>query len=258
MQTIRSLLFNVYFFAWLIFVLLLMWLFLPFPRAVMQEVVRVWSRGLQVGARLLVGIRYEVRGRENLPAGAAVIASKHQSAWDTAIFYMLLPDPIYIMKQELMRIPLWGWYARKCQAIGVDRAGGASALKAMVRDTLAALDRDRQVIIFPEGTRTPPGTRRPYHPGVAAIYARSAAPLVPVALNSGLFWGRRSFLKHPGTITLEFLEPIPPGLPRKAFVAALQDRIETGTDRLVAEARQRFDLPPPDAEKVPEKVPGTF
>jgi len=243
MQHLRSLLFNIFFFAWLILVLLVMWLFLPFPRKVMQEAVRIWSRGLQLGARLLIGVTYEVRGRENLPDGAAVIASKHQSAWDTAIFYCLLPDPIYIMKQELMRIPLWGWYARKCEAIGVDRSGGASALKAMVADTLAGLARDRQVIIFPEGTRTPPGMRRDYHPGIAAIYARAEAPVVPVALNSGLFWGRREFLKRPGTITLEFLEPIPPGLKRKAFMAELQERIESHTDRLVAEARGRFDLP---------------
>ncbi len=137
-------------------------------------------------------------------------------------------------------MPVWGWHARKCGAISVDREGGAGALKQMVRDVEDRLSKDRQVIIFPEGTRAEPGTRHPYQPGIAAVYARTTAPVVPVALNSGLFWGRRSFNKKPGVITIEFLEPMPQGLDRREFMAELENRIETATEALIAEARTRF------------------
>ena len=129
--------------------------------------------------------------------------------------------------------------ARKCKAIGVDRAGGIGALKRLVRDSAAALDANRQVIIFPEGSRMAPGKTRPYYPGIAAIYAATEAPVVPVALNSGVFWGRRRFLKRPGVITLEFLPPVPRGLDRRAFLTELQARIETASERLRAEAEAK-------------------
>ncbi|MBI2978289.1 MAG: 1-acyl-sn-glycerol-3-phosphate acyltransferase [Rhodospirillales bacterium] len=213
---------------------------LPLPRRWMQATVRLWTQTIRFGLHHIVGLDFEARGLEHRPAGAAVIACKHQSAWDTFVFYLLLNDPNYIMKTELMRIPLWGWYARKCGAISVDRTGGAAALKKMVRDIEDRLARGRQVIVFPEGTRTAPGTRRPYQPGIAAIYKQTQAPVVPVAVNSGLFWGRRSFRKNPGVVTLQFLAPMPKGLKRDAFMAELEKRIETATDALVAEARARF------------------
>jgi 1-acyl-sn-glycerol-3-phosphate acyltransferase len=239
MVAFRSFLFNVVALILHLFLLLGMLVLLPLPRRWMQVTVAAWTWTMKIGLRYIVGLELEARGLANRPKGAAVYASKHQSAWDTFVFYLLLDDPNYIMKTELRRIPFWGWYADKCGAIFIDRAGGAGALKRLVRDVRDRLAKGRQVIIFPEGTRTAPGARRPYLPGVAAIYAMTAAPVVPVAVNSGLFWGRHSFLKEPGVVTLEFLPAMPKGLKREAFMAELAKRIETATDALVAEARAR-------------------
>ncbi len=237
MTLIRSLLFNAFFIGGQIFMLAAMAATLPFPRAAIQGFVRAWTHGLRWVMRRLVGIRFEARGTDNLPQGPCVIAAKHQSAWDTFAFYLLLEDPVYVMKIELMRLPVWGWYARKAGMVGVDRKAGAAALKRMVRDAGAALDEGRQVIVFPEGTRTAPGARRPYHPGIAALAAARDVPIIPVAINSGLFWARHSVVKRPGTIVMHILEPMPRGLPRKAFMAELESRIETATERLIAAGR---------------------
>jgi 1-acyl-sn-glycerol-3-phosphate acyltransferase len=134
--------------------------------------------------------------------------------------------PAFVLKRELLSIPLFGWYLRKVGMIAVDRAAGASALRNMARQASEAFAEGRSILIFPEGTRVPPGESRPYHPGVAALYTQLKVPVVPVALNSGLFWGRRSFVKRPGTVTVQFLPPIPPGLDRKAFMRELESRIE--------------------------------
>lgn len=238
MSWLRSLAYNGWFFGTMTVLLLVYWVFLPFDRRRMQNAVGWWTRLVLAGLKPLVGIRYEIEGREHLPEGPVVIAAKHQSVWDTVIFYELLDDPQYVLKQELMRIPLWGPYARKCEMVAVDRKGGSSALRRMVADVNDRLARGRQVIIFPEGTRTAPGDTRPYHPGVYAIYRGlpDGVPLLPVAVNSGHFWGRRSFVKRPGTIRMRFLEPIPPGLDRKAFMALLQERIEGATQALAGPA----------------------
>lgn len=244
MIVFRSLVFNALFLAYHLALVPVLTALLPFPRSWSQCVARLWTQGVGAGLRLVIGLDVEIRGREHLPDGPCVIVSRHQSAWDTFVFYSLLSDPNYILKKELTDIPLWGWCALKCGAISVDRSGGAQALKKMVRDTEDRLARGSQVVIFPEGTRTPPGEHQEYHPGVAAIYARidvpGGAPVVPVALNSGLFWGRRSFQKKPGVITLEFLPPMPPGLKRREFMEELRARIDGATVSLVAEARQRF------------------
>ena len=244
MIVFRSLVFNALFLVYHLALVLALTSLLPFPRRWSQCVARLWTQGVGVGLRLVVGLDVEIRGREHLPIGPCVIVSRHQSAWDTFVFYSLVSDPNYILKKELTDIPLWGWCALKCGAISVDRSGGAQALKKMVRDTEDRVVKGRQVVIFPEGTRTPPGERREYQPGIAAIYARidvpGGAPVVPVALNSGLFWGRRSFQKKPGVITLEFLPSMPPGLKRRQFMEDLRGRIEGATEKLIAEARQRF------------------
>ncbi len=244
MIVFRSLVFNILFLVYHLALVVALTALLPFPRCWSQGVARLWTQGVAAGLRLVVGLDVEIRGREHLPVGPCVIVSRHQSAWDTFVFYSLVSDPNYILKKELTDIPLWGWCALKCGAISVDRSGGASALKKMVRDTEDRVAKGRQVVIFPEGTRTPPGEHQEYHPGVAAIYARidvpGGTPVVPVALNSGLFWGRRGFHKKPGVITLEFLPPMPPGLKRREFMEELRARIEGATVSLIAEARQRF------------------
>jgi 1-acyl-sn-glycerol-3-phosphate acyltransferase len=240
MTRVRSALFNVYFFVWLGFMLVVMLFFLPLPRIGMMRTVQVWARGMHRGLGVIAGIDDRIIGRDQVPDRPTIYACKHQSAWDTSIFLILFNDPCYVMKKELLSIPFWGWIAHKCNVVAVDRAGGASAIKCLVRDTQKMIDRGRDVIIFPEGTRTAPGSRVPYHPGIAALYKNVDAPVVPVALNSGLLWGRRAFLKHPGTITAEFLPAIPEGLDRRAFTAELEDRIETATDRL---CNQNLSMP---------------
>ncbi len=212
--------------------------FLPLllaPRARMQAGARLWARGVLGLLGVCCGLHHRVVGREHLPAGAFVIAAKHQSAWDTLVFHGLLADPVFVVKEELLRVPLFGWYLRKAGNIGIPRRAGFRAIKAMLPAVERRLSEGAQVIIFPEGTRVAPGARMPYQPGIAAIATRLAVPVVPAALNSGLFWGRRRFLKRPGVITLEFLAPIPPGLARERLVAMLAERIETASARLAIE-----------------------
>jgi len=238
---LRSLFFNVFFFLWLTVLLLFAWLFLPFPRMVMQRMLRIWSKITLWGIRLFGGIHARFEGLENIPEGPVLIASKHQSIWDTFIMYVLLDDPQYVLKQELMKIPLWGLYASKSEHIAIDREAGAKALRDMVTNCTDRLTKGRQVIIFPEGTRTAPGVTLRYHPGVAAIYQKMPenSCVVPAALNSGSFWGRRKYFIRPGTITIRFLEPIPVGLPRKEFMTILEQRIEKATTELYEAAGER-------------------
>jgi 1-acyl-sn-glycerol-3-phosphate acyltransferase len=200
----------------------------------------MWTQGGKALLKGIVGLGVEFRGLQNLPQGPCVIVSKHQSAWDTFAFYILADDPNYILKKELTRIPFWGWCALSCGAISVDRSGGGAALKGLLRDTQDRLAKGRQVVIFPEGTRTAPGARLDYFPGVAAIDGHTDVPIVPVALNSGLFWGRGSFLKKPGVITIEILPPMAKGLKRRQFMTDLESRIEGASDKLMAEAREHF------------------
>lgn len=204
------------------------------PRPVMQRAGSIWCAGLLLLLRLICGIRHRVMGAENLPQGAAVIAAKHQSAWETLIFHRLLPDPIYILKRELLQVPILGWNLRKCGNIPIDRTAGLSAIRKMLPRAEQALARGSQVIVFPEGTRVAPGERRPYQPGIAALYGRFDVPLIPVALNSGRLWGRRSFLKRPGVITIAIMPPLPQGLDRRQMLAELEQRIEEATIRLLS------------------------
>ena len=184
---------------------------------------------------MLVGLSYEVRGRENIPTGPALYSSKHQSAWDTGIFFLLLEDASYVLKKELLLIPLYGWLLKKNKMVAIDRNGGGMALRQLVYDSQAIIENGRQLVIFPEGTRSQPGSKFPYHPGVAAIYKKISVPVIPVALNSGLFWGRRSFAKKPGKIIIEFLPPLTPGMERNSFIAELESRVEKASNQLIAE-----------------------
>jgi 1-acyl-sn-glycerol-3-phosphate acyltransferase len=237
---LRSSFFNACFFGVCMLFGLATALALPLPRRATQWSFRLWVRAVLWLSRVVAGLDYEVRGEEHIPAGGAVFASKHQSAWDVGIFHVVTEDPAYVLKKELLLIPFYGWTLRKAAMIDIDRAGGASELKRMVRKAGQALAWGRGIIIFPQGTRIAPGERRPYHPGVAALYARTSAPVVPVALNSGYFWGRRSFLKYPGVITIEFLPPMPEGLDRRSFMAELEARIETASERLTREAAAKY------------------
>lgn len=209
---------------------------LPFPRPVLRFGFRVWMWFIMTTLRYVAGISYEMRGLENLPPGGVILASKHQSAWETGIFLLIMKDASYILKKELLSIPLYGWLLRKGGMIAIDREGGASALKKLVSEVREAVQQDRQVIIFPEGTRSLPGSPGTYHPGVAALYQKSDVPVIPVALNSGCFWSRRSFYKKPGHIVVEFLEPMPTGLKSRDFMSQLEQRVEEASNRLLKDA----------------------
>lgn len=232
-----SLLFNVAFWLWGLVMALAALPVLLMPREAMVRHAERWERGIQWLLRHLVGLDYRVTGAEHRRSDQVIYAIKHQSAWDTITTHLLIDDPAIALKQELTMIPIFGRCLLHAGMIRIARGEGAKALRSLIQGAKKAVARGSPVVIFPEGTRTPPGERRPFQPGIAALYKQLALPVVPVALNSGLFWGRRSFAKRPGTITVAFLEPIQPGLDRKAFMAELEQRIGTATDRLIAEAK---------------------
>ena len=236
MATLRALLFNIAFFGLTGVMGVLGLPMLLAPRRAVMRFGEIWARVVLVALRWIVGLSGEVRGVERIPSGGCLIAMKHQSAWDTLMLPIVLGDPAVVLKKELLLLPFYGWYARRAGSIAIDRKGGAGALRRMVADAKHAAGQGRPVVIFPEGTRTAPGETLVYHPGVAALYQALSLPLVPAAVNSGLFWGRRAFVKRPGHITMEFLDPIPPGLPRRAVMAQLEERIETATRALEREA----------------------
>lgn len=237
MIILRSLLFNVLFFTYTAATTLWMTLQLLIGGADLKPQVKRWAGGVLWLLENIAGITYELRGEEHIPKGGALIAAKHQSAWDTMMFHRMVSRSVYVTKQEVTHIPLYGAVARSIGSISIDRQGGAKALKGLIRDCRAAFESGHQIIIFPEGTRAAPGERIPYQPGIAAIYSQLGVPVAPVALNSGLFWGRRSFFKRPGRIVVEFLTPIQPGLDRKVFLAELETRIEQATAALISEAK---------------------
>jgi 1-acyl-sn-glycerol-3-phosphate acyltransferase len=190
---------------------------------------RTWARATLWGLKVFAGIGFEVRGLP--PTGPVLVASKHMSMWDTLALFLVLDSPSIVLKRELLYIPFYGWFLWRAAAIPIDRSARASALRKMSQAAKHALGEGRPLLIFPEGTRKKPGAAPDYKPGVAGLYGMLEVPCVPVALNSGVYW--TSFLKHPGTITLEFLEVIPPGLKRGAFMALLEKRIETATAALL-------------------------
>jgi 1-acyl-sn-glycerol-3-phosphate acyltransferase len=224
MTFLRSAAFNVYFFG-LTFLLGLLWgipLRVLAPRRVIG-LARFWARLTLWGLRVICGIRFRVSGRENLPAtGPALIASQHQSAFDTLVWLLLVPWPAYVVKQELARVPLFGPLLRPGGQILVDRKAGAAALRGLVAEAREAAAAGRQVVIFPEGTRTAPGEHVPLQPGIAALTNETGMALIPVATDSGRLWGRRAFRKRAGTIHLAIGAPIPPGMPRRQLLAAVQ------------------------------------
>ena len=233
----RGIAFNVMFYAWTVLLLPIGAVACAISPPAVWAVSRVWSRGALLLLAVLVGLRHRTRGREHIPDGPVMFAVKHQSAWETVAINLFVRNPVFVVKQELTRIPLFGLMLRRSGMIPVDRAGGASTLRTMLLAARARVAEGRSVVIFPEGTRTPVGERHPYHPGVAALYTALDIPVVPVALNSGLFWPRRSLRLAAGTITFEFLPPIEPGLKRRDFARRLETAIEEATEALVADAR---------------------
>jgi 1-acyl-sn-glycerol-3-phosphate acyltransferase len=237
---LRSVAFNVLFYLNLVLHLIATLPVFFMPRRAMIAVAKSWGRTSNVLLRLVAGITVDYRGLEKIPDGALIVASKHQSVWETFTLVALLDDPTYILKRELTWIPFFGWCLIKAGMIAVNRGARGQALTSMTEGARRALASGRQIIIFPEGTRRAPGAEPAYKYGVVHLYAETGTPCLPVALNSGLFWPRRKFLRHPGTIRLEVLDPIPPGLDRQAFAERLKHDIETATARLVAEGEREL------------------
>lgn len=235
MAWLRSALFNLLFFGITAAMAVASLPLLLAPRRWLLGVVRFWAGLMLALLDRICGIRLRITGAEHLPAsGPALVAAKHQSAFDTIVWLRLLPDPAYVLKRELMYLPVWGWLARKARMIAVDRTAGATAMRHLLRAGREAAAEGRQMVIFPEGTRVAPGAHVPYQPGVAALAAATGLPVLPVATDSGLCWGRRSFRKRPGTITVAVLPPLPAGLKREELMRRLEAEIESGTDRLLA------------------------
>lgn len=241
---VRSILFNLAFYVNLVVWALVCLPTMICPRRWLVFVIHGWARSSVWLLRVIAGIAVEVRGVASNHDGPLLIAAKHQSLFETFALLPFFSDPAFIMKRELNWIPFFGWWTLKMRMIPIDRRKGARALKAMAAYARAEVARNRQILIFPEGTRRAPGDEPDYKSGVATLYKELGVPCLPVALNSGLFWPRRKWQRYPGTIVIEFLEPIPPGLPRRAFLARLQADIETASDRLLAEAAAS-DTPPP-------------
>jgi len=233
---LRSIVFNALFYLVLLgyFVVALPTLLLP--RWGILRLARHWAHTNLWLLRVVCRIDVDWRGIEKIPRGAVLVAAKHQSAWETFALLTVLAEPTFILKRELLWIPFYGWFAQHAGMIPVERGGGKPALVAMTARAREALLEGRQIVVFPEGTRRPPGAEPKYKFGIAHLYAEGVAPCVPIALNSGLFWPRRQFLRYPGTIAVEVLDPIAPGLPMEEFFQRLQQDIEAATTRLMAQA----------------------
>ena len=240
MTRIRSSLFFLCFWIWSTVMNLLFIPFLAFDRIWIVRGQTIWTRGIIFLMRTVCRLKIELKGLENLPKGKALLACKHQSAFETMAFHWLVDDPAVIMKKELLKIPVYGWYCQKTKMITVDRKGHAAALRSMIEQAKQALIDERQIIIFPEGTRTEVDDVRDFQPGIAALYSKLDTPVVPVALNTGLFWPRKKFICRPGVITIEFLPAIEPGLKRADFMLRLKQSIDENTARLVADGRQKY------------------
>lgn len=233
MTVFRSIIFQVLFYFWTAVAAIAFLPVLIMPFWAISYFARLWPRGVFLLLRWIAGLDHRVEGSANIAEDTVIYAAKHQSAWDTMILPILLDDPVVVMKKELHAIPFYGWYARKYGTIGIDRKGGLSAIRSMLAEAREMIAQGRSIVVFPEGTRMAPGDVQTYQSGVAALYQDLDVPVVPIALNSGLFWGRRSLLRKPGTITIRMLPPIPPGLDRRIFMERLETEIETAQAELV-------------------------
>lgn len=236
MILIRSVIFQAAFYAALMVLMLVGLPCLVLPRRATMRLVRTWAWVSVKLLAIICGTRVEFRNVERLPKGAALLAVKHQSSLETFALILVLDDFSFILKKELTKIPFFGWYARRSKQIAVDRSRRGATIAGLQRSVRKCLAEGRQVIIFPEGTRREVGAPAAYKAGVAAIVGDSSIPCIPVALNSGVFWPRRGIMRRPGTVVFDFLPPIPPGLSKRAFMAAVEGAIEPATDALVAEA----------------------
>ena len=239
MLALRSVAFNILFYFNLVLHIIAALPTFFLPRRAFMTLAKSWGHTSNALLRV-AGIRVEMRGLEKIPPGALLVASKHQSVWETFALIPLFDDAAFIYKRELIWIPVFGWYLWKSDQVPVDRKARGGAMAGMIESARQEIGRGRQIVIFPEGTRTAPGAPPAYKSGLANLYAAMGVPCAPIALNSGVFWPRRKFLRFPGTIVLEVLDPIPPGLGKEAFAARVEAGIEAATARLIAEGEREL------------------
>lgn len=233
---IRSLIFALTFYTVTgLFLVVGSWLLIA-PRAWAMQGLKLHGQTCVWLLGAICGTRMEVRGAEKLPQGPYLVVAKHQSAWDTFALVPLFHDPAIVLKEELKWIPFYGWFCIKFEHILVRRDRAAVALKQMVSDAKDKASEGREILIFPEGTRRAPGAPPDYKPGYVALYEGLGLPCVPLALNSGHYWPRRSLRRHPGTIVVEILDPIPAGLSRVEFRRRVEEEIEVASAKLLNEA----------------------
>jgi 1-acyl-sn-glycerol-3-phosphate acyltransferase len=234
---LRSLLFNIAFYINMIGQMII---FTPFyflaPRDKAWFVPKFWAKANHWLLEKIVGCKYEIEGLENIKHEACIIAPKHQSFWDAYAFLPYIPDPIYILKRELMWIPLFGWYVAKMKMIPVHRGSRSVALKSITRGAQPAIADKRQIMIYPEGTRRSPGDVPAYKFGIAHLYYELGLPVVPIAHVAGLYWPRRKFMRYPGVIKCRVLPAIEPGLSKEEFLRVLQEKTEAVCDEFLIEA----------------------
>ena len=234
MQIIRSLLFNFCYISWTLIVGIIFWpvVFLP-TEIIILVVGKIWAQGLYFFLKLFCNLKLELKGSNNIPKTSAIFTSKHQSTLETFMFHILIHKPVFVLKQELLNIPVFGYYLKKMGMIAIDRDGGIKSLKILLKQVEEKIKQGYSIIIFPEGTRVTPGASKTYNAGIAAIYNIKVANVIPVALNTGCFWPKNSFLKKPGKFTIEFLPAMSNDLDKREFMKYLEEIIETRSKDLV-------------------------
>ncbi|CAD7042176.1 1-acyl-sn-glycerol-3-phosphate acyltransferase [Pseudorhizobium endolithicum] len=256
MLMVRSILFNIAFYANLIIQMIVLTpAYFILPRKQAYRIPKNWARSNHWLMEKIVGTTFEIEGLENIPEGGCIFAPKHQSFWDT---FALLPwqkDPVYILKRELLWIPLFGWYVMKQRMIPVNRGARGKVMVAVMERTKQEMENGRQLIIYPEGTRRSPGAGPEYRYGIARIYRDIQVPVVPIAMHPGLFWPRRRAVRFPGHFKVRILPPIEPGLDPDTFFQTLIDRLEKASDELLVEtveANPHLQLPPTAVKRLAE------
>ena len=233
MLYLRSLIFNICAFFITLFMSIIFLPFLVLPMRHMMWIPKIWVSLIFFLLKHITHLTFEVRGV--VPKTPGLIASKHQSTFETFVFHKILKNPVYFLKKELLNIPVIGWYFRKGGMIPLNRNNRKLPFKKLCLTALRTINSGTSIILFPEGTRTAPGEKIPYKTGISLFYQALNTNVTPVALNSGVFWGRRSFLKKPGCVIIEFLPPISPGLDSKAFLTLLETQIEEKSKELLNE-----------------------
>ena len=237
---IRSIFFYLFLYFWTILLGIISLPYLLLPRKYTLELANIWINGILILLRIICRINYEIKGEENIPKKGVIVASKHQSAFETLLLFKFINKSIFIHKKELFFIPIFGLYLKKSNMVSINRKEGPKAMRKMIKDVKENINKGFSIIIFPEGTRTPVGERKPYKYGITALYKGLNVPCLPVAINAGYFWSRRRFLRYPGKMVIEFLKPIPPGLEQEKFSKLLYDTIEDQSDILLEEAKRDY------------------